>query len=132
MELIMKKEEIDKLITESLNKEESEFYRLLKEEGVFKMWGNLYTGKHGWIAAVHSVFITIFVGIAIYCGYKFFYAEVTADMLRYGAGMFIAMMFTAFLKLWLWMQMDKNSILREMKRLEFQIAVLMEKLPDKK
>jgi len=36
------------------------------------------------------------------------------------------------MKLWHWMQMDKNSILREMKRMEFQIAVLSEKISDKR
>lgn len=127
----MKKKEIDHFITQSLNKDEAEFYSNLDEEGVFKMWGGLYKGKYGWLAAIQSVFITIFVVIAIYCGYWFFSVDTTTEMLRYGAGLFIAMMFTAMLKLWLWMQMDKNSILREMKRIEYQVAVLMEKISDK-
>lgn len=124
----MKKEEIDKLITDSLNKDEAEFYNTLDEENVFQMWSSVYTGKNRWIAIVQSVFITIFAFAAIYCGYMFFTVETMTDILRYGAGMFIFMMFTAFLKLWLWNQMDKNSILREMKRIEFQVALLMEKI----
>ena len=127
----MKKEEIDKLITESLSKDEAEFYKTLDEENVFKMWSGVYTGKNGWIAIIQSVFITIFVFAAIYCGYRFFTVETVAEMLRYGAGMFIFMMFTSFLKLWLWNQIDKNSILREIKRIEFQVAVLMEKISEK-
>lgn len=126
----MNKEEIDKLITESLNKDEAEFYKMLDEESVFKSWGSVYTGKNGWIAIVMSVFITIFVVAAFYCGYQFFTVESNLEMLRYGAGMFIFMMFTAFLKLWLWNQMDKNAIIREIKRIEFQVAVLMEKISD--
>ncbi len=128
---MMKKEEIDKLITESLSKDEAEFYKTLDEENVFKMWSGVYTGKNGWIAIIQSVFITIFVFAAIYCGYRFFTVETVAEMLRYGAGMFIFMMFTAFLKLWLWNQIDKNSILRKIKRIEFQVAVLMEKISEK-
>ncbi len=128
---MMKKEEIDKLITESLSKDEAEFYKTLDEENVFKMWSGVYTGKNGWIAIIQSVFITIFVFAAIYCGYRFFTVETVAEMLRYGAGMFIFMMFTSFLKLWLWNQIDKNSILRKIKRIEFQVAVLMEKISEK-
>ncbi len=128
---MMKKEEIDKLITESLSKDEAEFYKSLDEENVFKMWSGVYTGKNGWIAIIQSVFITIFVFAAIYCGYRFFTVETVAEMLRYGAGMFIFMMFTSFLKLWLWNQIDKNSILRKIKRIEFQVAVLMEKISEK-
>jgi hypothetical protein len=127
----MKKEEIDKLITESLSKDEAEFYRQFDEEDLMKMWVGVYKGKYGWIAAIQSVFITIFVVIAVYCGYRFFTVETTTELFRYGAAMFIAMMFTALLKLWLWMQMVRNSTLREMKRIEFQVAVLMEKISEK-
>jgi hypothetical protein len=35
------------------------------------------------------------------------------------------------IKLWQWMQMDKETVMREMKRLEFQVAVLMEKNSDR-
>jgi hypothetical protein len=31
------------------------------------------------------------------------------------------------LKIWHYMQMDKNAILREVKRLELQVAILVEK-----
>lgn len=39
--------EIDKLIKESLNAEEAEFYQDLDQQGVFKMWFDLYKGKMG-------------------------------------------------------------------------------------
>lgn len=126
----MKKEEVDKLITESLNKDEAEFYNTLDEESVFKMWGGVYTGKNSWIAVILSIFTVVFVIAVFYSGYKFFNVQTTVEMLRYGAGLFIFMMFTAMLKVWLWMQMDKNSIIREMKRIEFQVALLMEKKAD--
>lgn len=126
----MKKEEIDKLITESLSRDEAEFYNMLDEQNIFAMWDSVYAGKNKWIAIIMSIFIVLFVAAAIYSGYIFFTAELSSvEMIRYGAEMFIFMMFTAFLKLWLWNQMDKQSILRELKRVEFQIALLMEKLP---
>jgi len=127
----MKNEEIDKLITDSLGKEEAEFYKQFEEEDVFESWFGVYKGKQGWIAAVQSIIIIVAVVVAVYCGYRFFTVESTTELMRYGAGMFIGIIFTAFLKLWLWMQMVKNSIVHEMKRVEFQVAVLMEKLSDK-
>ncbi|MCA1802741.1 MAG: hypothetical protein LC662_09805 [Rhodothermaceae bacterium] len=124
----MKKEEIDKLITESLNKEEAEFYHNLEEEeGLWKSIGRLYTGKLAWITAVMSIVHLIVAVVAFYCGYKLFTAESTIEILRYGSGMFLALMFASMIKLWTWLQMHKNSILREMKRMEYQIAVLMDK-----
>jgi hypothetical protein len=69
----------------------------------------------------------IVVAIAIYCGYQVFTLEESVEIIQYGMAMFLALMFASMIKLWHWMQMDKNSLLREMKRLEFQVAVLMEK-----
>ncbi|MDZ7715296.1 MAG: DUF6768 family protein [Balneolaceae bacterium] len=123
----MNKEEIDQLIEKSLSREEAHFYNELDQQGVFKMWFGLYTGKLGWWAVLVTIFQLIFTALAFYWGYKFFTVEGMELMLHYGGAMFIAILFTQMLKLWHWMQMDKNSILREMKRLEFQVAVLMEK-----
>jgi uncharacterized membrane protein len=127
----MKEEDIDKLITESLTNDEAEFYRQLEETGVFETWFGVYRGKYGWIAGLQSVIILVAVIITIYCGYRFFTVETTTELIRYGAGMFIGIVFTSFLKLWLWLQIIRNSIVREMKRVEFQIAVLMENIPDR-
>jgi predicted small integral membrane protein len=126
----MKKDDIDKLITESLSKDEAEFYKTLEEENVFKMWSGIYSGKNSWIAIILSILIIVFVFSAFYSGYRFFTEETVVGMLRYGAGMFIGLILTAFLKLWLWNQMDKNAIIRELKRIEFQVALLMEKNTD--
>lgn len=125
------KEEIDQLISESLNKEEAEFYTSLEEEGFFKQIGGLYTGKFGWMAILTAIVHTMAVAIAVYCGYKLFTVPDTTEILRYSVILFIALSFGCMIKTWQWMQMDKNSILREMKRLEFQVAVLMEKNSNK-
>ncbi|WP_138431599.1 DUF6768 family protein [Fodinibius saliphilus] len=124
----MTEEEIDKLITESLDKEETEFYNNLTEKSIFSMWGELYTGKLGWLAILMSIFHTFIVVICFYCGFKLFIVEGITEILRYGTVLFIALTFGAMIKLWHWMQIDKNSILKEIKRLEFQIAMLTEKV----
>jgi uncharacterized membrane protein YesL len=127
----MKKEEIDKLIEESLNKEEAEFYHNLEEEGMFKQWFGLYKGAFkGW-AILITTFQLILTVLTFYLGYAFFTEDLSTDLIHIGGLFFIVFFAVSMLKLWHWMQMDKNSILREMKRLEFQIAVLSEKLSNK-
>ncbi|MEQ9091185.1 MAG: hypothetical protein RIE52_08845 [Balneola sp.] len=128
----MKKEDIDRLIEESLNKDEAKFYHELEEEGLFKQWGGLYTGKlKGW-AILTTVIQLIFTVATFYLGYQFFTATETVDLFKLGGTFFIIFFAASMMKLWHWMQMDKNSILREMKRMEFQIAVLSEKVSDKR
>lgn len=127
----MKKEEVDRLIEESLSKSDADFYHNLDEQGLFKQWGGLYTGKLGrWAILVTTIQILITL-VAFWLGYKFFTAEDSLLMARYGAGMLIGVIMNGLLKQWHWMQMDKNSILLEMKRLEFQVAVLTDKVSEK-
>jgi len=124
----MKKEEIDKLIEESLNDEEVKFYHELDEGGVFKQWMGLYKGAFkGWAILVTTIQLILTV-VTFYLGYEFFTESLSTDMLHTGAAFFIVFFAISMLKIWHWMQMDKNSILREMKRLEFQIAILSEKI----
>ena len=122
------KEDIDRLITESLNKDEAEFYNSLDEEGLFEMISGMYKGKLGWYAIVTAIIHTIAVAIMVYCGYQLFTTDSIVDILQYGTVLFIALSFGCMIKLWSWMQMQKSAITREMKRLEFQVAVLMEKI----
>ncbi len=125
------KEDIDKLIEETLSTEEAKFYHDLEEEGLFKQWAGLYTGKlKGW-AILTTFFQLVLTVFTFYLGYKFFTASETLGLFKYGAAFFVVFFATSMMKLWHWMQMDKNSVLREMKRLEFQVAVLSEKLGKK-
>jgi len=124
-------QEIDRLISESLNKEETEFYASLEEEGLPQKVKSLYSGKFGRMAVLTAIVHTIAVGIAVYCGYKLFTSPDVVEILRYSVVLFIAWSFGIMIKLWQWMQMDKESVMREMKRLEFQVAVLMEKKSDR-
>ncbi|MEP1150759.1 MAG: DUF6768 family protein [Balneola sp.] len=122
------KEDIDKLIEESLNENEISFYNDLEEKGLFKQWFGLYKGAFkGWAILITTMQL-ILTALTFYLGYAFFTEDLSTDLIHFGGLFFIVFISVAMLKLWHWMQMDKNSILREMKRIEFQIAVLSEKM----
>ncbi len=128
----MKKEEIDKLISQSLSKDEAEFYKNLEgEEGLFKSMTGIYSGKLAWVTAVMAIVHLVVAVIAFYSGYQLFTAESADEMLYFGSIMFIALMFAGMIKLWTWLQMQKKSVLREVKRIEYQVAVLIEKISEK-
>ena len=128
----MKKEEIDQLIKESLSKEDARFYHDLDEQGMFKQWGSIYKSKLGAWAVFISAMQLIFTVLIFWTGYRFLTADGMEPLIKWGAGLFLSFIVVAQLKLWHWMQMDKNTILLEMKRLEFQVAVLTEKISGKK
>jgi len=122
------KEEIDELISKTLSKEEAEFYNELEEQSLVQMMLGVYQGRLKWIAILTAVIMLIVFGLAVYCLIRFLETEDVKEMIQWGAGMFGAMMATGFLKLFHWLQMDKNALIREIKKVEFQLSVLSSNL----
>ena len=117
-------EDIDKLIKETLTEEESKFYDELEEQNVLQMVYGLFKGKNKWIMVMMNVMTLIFFGLFIYCLVQFFSVEATKDLLKWGLGGIVFLLGVSMLKIFAWMQMDKNALLREIKRLEIQISSL--------
>ena len=121
-------EDIDKLIKETLTQEEAKFYEELDEQNIFEMLGGLFKGKNKWIMYVMNFMTIVFFVIFIYCAIQFFSTELTNDLIKWSVLGTLCMMAVSMLKLFSWMQMDKNALLRELKRLELQISSLAGKI----
>ena len=125
----MKREEekIDKLIRDALTEEEAAFYNELEEKDLFGKLESVYRGRMGWLVVLISIIQLIIFTLFIVCLIQFLNADTTEDLIKWGAGGFLSIMSVTFLKLFIWMQMDKNDILRELKKLEFQLALHLER-----
>lgn len=123
----MKNEDIDKLIEEALTQEEAEFYHLLDEQNIFQMVGGLFKGKNTWINIIMTVIAAIAFALAVYFGIDFFTSNDVLHAMKTGMAMLIFLLMNSFLKLYQWNQMDKNAIIRELKRVELQVSVLSKK-----
>lgn len=119
-----KTEKIDELIKETLSKEEAAFYDDLEEQNLIGKIGEVYKGKLGWLAAIMNVVHLLMFMAFIYCIVRFFNTDSTNELIKWASAGFLSMIAMAMLKLFVWMQMDKNDILRELKRLELQISTL--------
>jgi len=121
------RQEIDEIIKESLTNEEAVFYDELEEQNLLQKVGGLFYGKMKWIFIMMNIVMVFIFVIMIYCIIQFFNVENTIEIIKWGLGIFICMSAISLLKLFGWMQMDKNDILRELKRLELQIAAMVNK-----
>jgi hypothetical protein len=121
-------ENIDKIIKEALTQEEAKFYDELDEQNLFQMIGGLFQGKMKWIMLMMNIIMVIFFGLFIYCVIQFLETENTNELIRWTVAGFICIMIVTFLKLFAWMQIDKNGLMREIKRLELQISSLANKM----
>lgn len=121
-------EDIDKLIKETLTQEEMKFYDELDEQNVLEMIWGLFRGKNKWILIIMNIITVVFFGLFIYCIVQFFEANETKELIKWASGTLIFLLGVSMLKIFSWMQMDKNALLREIKRLEIQISSLSNKL----
>jgi len=121
-------EEIDALIKEALTVEEAKFYDNLDEQNVFEMLGGLFQGKNKWIILLLNVVMVFVFGVLVYSVVQFFNTELTNDLIKWSLAIVICFLTVSVLKIFIWMQMDKNSIKREIKRIELQISTLSSKL----
>ncbi len=125
----MKREEerIDKLIREALTEEEAAFYDELEEQDLFGKLGSVYKGKLGWLALLMTIVQVLIFAVFIWCLVQFLNAESTEALIKWGAAGFVALMSVTLMKMFIWMQINKNDVLRELKKLEFQLATYIEK-----
>ncbi len=115
-------ETIDTLIKAALTKEESKFYDALGEQSLMGKLGEVHKGKTGWLASIMTVMHILIFVVFVFCAVRFFNAELTNELIKWACAGFLCMIFMGMMKLYIWMQMDKNDILRALKRLELQVA----------
>lgn len=124
------KEDIDQLIKETLSQEEAKFYDELEEQNLFQMVLGLFSGKNKWMLILMNIVNLVFFALFIYCVIQFFNTEVTNELITWGLEAFTCLTVVGMLKLFAWMQMDKNALLRELKRLEIQVSSLSAKMSE--
>lgn len=116
--------ELDKMIEKTLNEEDRAFLaRLDREPGYFRQVGGLLAGPLGWINFLLMVVQAVLFFAGAWCAWEFFQASETILALRWGFSSTVLLLSGALLKLsTLWPSMQANRVLREIKRLELQIA----------
>ncbi|MDQ7017873.1 MAG: hypothetical protein Q9M33_01800 [Robiginitomaculum sp.] len=101
------------------------------EPGLFTMLGDTFRGKMRFWNAYAMVLSFASFGAALWTGWRFLHTNEPHEMTLWGVGMGISIFFLAMLKLWFWMEMNKNTVIREIKRVELQLAVLSNAMREK-
>ena len=93
---------------------------------------DLYRGRLRWINVMATLGSFLLVILLLVCAYQFFHTQETRSMLAWATAFLTTFVWLALMKLWFWLEMNKNSVTREVKRVELQLASLSHKLgPDK-
>ncbi len=123
--------DLDDKIREELRKEDAELFDEFSEEtSVFEMLIETCRGKRRWLSIFGGILTMIFLVLGVLSAVKFFDAQTTKDMIMWASACILCMSAVSMLKMWYFMEMNKNATTREIKRLELQIARLAGRLKD--
>lgn len=103
-------------ILDSLNPEEKVIYDNLAERSIWSQLIELYSSKLKWLMIYINIIILLFFIGFVHCLFEFFEATETADLVKWSFGSGMCLVIIGMMKLFIWMQIDKNEVLRAVKQ----------------
>ena len=116
-------QDIDRMIEEALDGEEKALFReTAVEPGFFSQAFDMFGGRNGWVNGVlMAAQAGLFIG-GVYAAWRFFGAETPLSALHWGLPASVLLLMSLIIKMGLMPEMQANRLMRELKRLELQIA----------
>jgi uncharacterized membrane protein YciS (DUF1049 family) len=115
---------LDNAIREALSKEDAEFLARFENEGPIGEIFSTFKGSWGAMNVFAAIITFAMFGVFVYCVAQMLAAVETRTAVFWSVGAVVSMLGVAMLKMYFWMEMNKNVVLREVKRLELQVARL--------
>ena len=114
---------IDNKIRDSLQQQAASDDRILvPERGLFGMLANAFNGsmrRWVWLSNIMAIVVTVPM---LWSAWQFFTAEVIDDRLFWGVCLIVTLFMQAMLKMWIFQEMNRTSIMREIKRVELLLV----------
>ena len=115
----------DKYINQFLGKPINSVNEIMDDkQGVVGLLTNaFYSGLTGFLM-LSNVLILVFTALLLWSGFRFFTSTSSEDMIFWGICFILSVQVQVALKQWLWTQIDRSSLLREMKRTQRLLLTL--------
>jgi hypothetical protein len=81
-----------------------------------------FRGRHRWITTAAAVLGVVLFATILWSLSRFLVADAVALQLRWGGLTLVLIIVLMFVKLWFWLEMHTNQILREVKRVELLLV----------
>ncbi|NVJ61479.1 MAG: hypothetical protein HWE27_13870 [Gammaproteobacteria bacterium] len=120
---------LDDKIKQALKMDETEVNQILNSnDGLLSRFSLVLSGSmKGW--NIFGVLLSfILAGLMFWCGYQFFASTTTDDRVFWGFLTLATIVMSMGIKIWLWMELNRISTIREIKRVELAVAQLIAKL----
>jgi hypothetical protein len=82
----------------------------------------VFTGRRRWWNVYAAAVVVAFTVLGVVAAVRFFGVEATNDRLLWATTFLFSVLVIMSLKVWFWLQMMRNAVLREVKRVELRLA----------
>lgn len=120
--------ELDKKILEAMKKGTSELHDSPEETYAPGLIRQSFKGAFRVTFIVLFVVTLAFVALAAWCTYSMFSTDLLDQKIHWLTGVMASFMVLVILRLWFFMELNRLSVIREIKRVELQLAVIASKL----
>ena len=115
--------DLDEMIDEALDADERALLRSIGEEpGFFAQAFGLFGGSIGWVNALMVVIQGLLFIAGVVAAWNFFEAEDALHAIRWGLPAAVLLLTSLIIKMSMWPTLQSNRVIREIKRLELQVA----------
>ena len=115
--------DIDERIREALDEEDRALFdRLDSELSLPEMLAAPYRGKQRWATLLITFWTVVFLALAVYAAVQYFQAADTHGLITWAVAFLVGILGVSMLKIWFWLEIQKNAILREIKRVELAVV----------
>lgn len=124
---------IDKKILKNLNESDR---KLLEEQsgltGLMSEISDSFKGKHQQLVIYVWVVGSVIFGLILYSGYQYFSVDSISDKLTWATIFLMSFIGSGLIKMWYWMELNRASTSRDIKRMELQLSLLIQSLGSEK
>jgi hypothetical protein len=115
--------DLDELVEAELSREERELLsRIGDEPGFFGQAMGLFGGRLGWVNALMMLAQAALFVAGAYAAWRFFGAGDPVAQLRWGLPASVLLVASLMIKMAMWPEIHANRLMRELKRIELQLA----------
>ncbi|MGE0435313.1 MAG: DUF6768 family protein [Planctomycetota bacterium] len=125
---------IDQHIREAMSDDEQSFLKSLDDtQPLLHEVLNMFRGRRRAVMIATTVFGIVFLGLTILCVVQMFNCapDDLRSLLLWMSGFIYSLVLILGMKIWSWMEMQTNSVRREIKRLELGLTALGARLDEK-
>jgi hypothetical protein len=120
--------ELDRKFREALPPNEAELLGPLDEPSLWEQVKEMFQGRLRWVSLLVAFAGAMATILMVVSAVYFFQAESVREMLAWAGGFGLGLFAVSFCRLWFWLILHRNAVVREVKRVELLLARLAGRL----